>query len=151
MRRARPIPPHVLAAMFAAVALVGAPALRAQDSLRVPLAAHTLARGDTLGPSDILADSSTAAAAAGLVGMIARRVVRTGEPLRPPAIGRPPVIISGQTVTVRAAFGSVIVSRQGTAQSTAALGDSVRVRLDARSTITGIAGANATVTISRPH
>jgi flagella basal body P-ring formation protein FlgA len=146
--RGKPLPPHVAAIAFAVALVATAPATRAQDA-SIPRAARTLARGDTLAPADILFDSASAAQAPQLVGLVARRVIRVGELLRAPAVGRPYLIAPGQPVTVTAMFGGVTISRPGTAQNGAALGDSIHVRLDQRTTVTGVVTGPASISISK--
>jgi flagella basal body P-ring formation protein FlgA len=106
-----------------------------------PLAAHDIPRGTELTPADIAGDTASR------VGWVARRVIHEGEQLKEPAVVPPQLVRIGSEVTVRAEAGGVVVTRVGTALSGGALGDHIRVRLDAQHTITGIVASAATVKI----
>ena len=137
-----------LAAIAAAVALaltLAAPRAHAQSAASRPVAARNLARGVVLTRDDIDGDSITVASAARLVGWGTRRLVRKGEPLREPAVAPPILVAAGSSVTVRATVGGVTVARDGTAMAAAALGERVRVRLDAQRYATGVVAGPATV------
>lgn len=107
-----------------------------------PVAARELARDATIARDDIAGDST---AADSIVGWVARRLIRAGEPLRPPAVGRRPLVTAGSDVTVVATVDGVSVSRGGTAVSAGAMGQRIRVRLDGTrivvATVTGPAEA----------
>lgn len=144
---AKPLPPHLRATVFAIACALCAPLAHAQDSTQFPRAAHLIARGDTIGTDDVAFDSTNTVATSQIIGLVARRVIQAGELLKAPAVGKAPLIALGQTVTVQAIVGNATISRQGIAQASAALGDSIHVRLDPRVTVTGIVSARATVTI----
>ncbi len=107
----------------------------------VPTAAHDIPRGTELTSADISGD------AASRMGWVARRVIHEGEQLKEPAVAPPQLVRIGSEVTVRAEAGGVVVTRIGTALSAGALGDHIRVRLDAQHTITGIVASAATVKV----
>jgi flagella basal body P-ring formation protein FlgA len=121
----------------------------AQDSSRGPRAARTIARGDSITPADILFDTTNSSSAAELVGFVARRLIRAGEPLRMPAVGRPVLINSGEPVVVRASVRGITISRQGTAQAAGGLGETIPVRLDMRTTVSAVVTGRAAVTLPR--
>lgn len=117
-------------------AFLCAPMLGAQrDSL--PRAARLMPRGTVITAGDImlLGDSLPRTLP---VGWITRRVVQSGEALRPPAIGRAPVILSGTRVTITAGSARVAISRSGTALADGAPGDTIPVRVDRANTISVI-------------
>lgn len=138
---------HLILATRVTVLLLIAAPLHAQTTGRGLRAARTLARGDSLTAADIVADSGVTDNPALLVGLVTRRVINSGELLRPPGIGKPIAIHAGETVTVRAIAGGVIVSRLGVAMFDAGFGDSVRVRLDMRTAVLGVVRDKSTVVL----
>ncbi len=142
------------AAFGLTVALFLAPsALRAQGaSANVPTpaavapgprAAHDIPRGTVLASTDIVADSTPQAAR--LIGFETRRLVRQGETLKEPAVGPGNLVRSGSKVRIEAVVDGVTVTREGTADGSGALGDRIRVRVDARRMLFGIIAGPATV------
>ena len=135
------------------IALLGvacaAPALNAQGTSQsaaqqpTPVAARDIARGVELTAADMKDDG----AAASRIGWISRRVIHEGEQLVEPAIGPAPLVRAGSEVTVRAEAGGVVVTRAGTALSSGALGDRVRVRIGTQHTVSGIVASSSTVKI----
>ncbi|HYV96321.1 MAG TPA: flagellar basal body P-ring formation chaperone FlgA [Gemmatimonadaceae bacterium] len=125
-----------------------APVLRGQEAPSVPRAAHALARGIALTAGDIAVDSGAVVPDA-LIGLVTRRMMRAGEPLRAPAIGKPVIVHAGTAVLVATTFGAITISRPGVALFDAGLGDSVRVRIDARTQMIGVAKDSSTVMIGR--
>lgn len=141
-----PLPPHVQRALTAATiagALAGAitAPLSAQDG---PRAARTLERGAIISAADITGDSVSPAAAA-LLGAVTRRVVREGELLRPPAVGRPPVVQAGALVRARVRTARIALVRDATVLADGAAGDTVPVRLDRATRVPAIVRDSATV------
>lgn len=143
-----------------AIALCVAPALGAQSaprgmaSVRLSIAKHALQRGDTLRADDIaivdttivwhwttIAPDTTRAQ----IGWVARRPIAAGEVLRVPAVGAPPVVNVGQTVSVIYQDGPVRIQLAGIATNSASLGAPVGVRIDATRRLDGIAVAPHTV------
>jgi flagella basal body P-ring formation protein FlgA len=127
--------------------LAGAPApvvRPAASAPHVPQAARDLARDEALARTDIVGDS---VAADSLVGWVARRRISAGEPLRPPAIGRRPVVAAGSEVAVIASVEGGRVARSGTALTAGAIGQRIRVRLEgARIVVATVTGpAEATI------
>jgi flagella basal body P-ring formation protein FlgA len=82
------------------------------------------------------------------LGWVTRRVVRTGEPLRPPTVAPPPVVHSGSPVTVVWLVDGIRVTREGTALGTAHAGERVVVRVDAQRRVTGVASGPGLVTVA---
>lgn len=103
-------------------------------------AARDLQRGVTLTRDDYVG-----AGESGPVGWVTRRVVRAGEPLRPPAIVPARVIRSGDQVKVVWSDGALEVRLTGRAMNAAAAGEPVRVRVDARRRFEGTANEDGTV------
>ena len=116
-------------AVLAAIA-GGTSALAAQDLAvtDAPRAARALARGTVLAPEhfDVSADRTADWTP---VGWITRRVIRAGEPLHPPAIGRRPLVASGDSVNAHVVVGPVVVIRPATTLMHGLEGDTLRIRL----------------------
>ena len=82
------------------------------------------------------------------LGWVTRRVVRKGEPLRPPTVAPPPIIHAGSPVTVVWVVDGIRVTREGTALGTAHAGERVVVRVDAQRRVTGTATGPGLVTVA---
>jgi flagellar basal body P-ring formation protein FlgA len=102
---------------------------------RVVVPSHDIARGTTLSASDLTyADAAgtmmggTATALDDLVGMQARRVLRTGETLRLEDVRRPVVVAKGSTVTMTFEAPGVVLTATGRAMSEGGVGDTVTVQ-----------------------
>lgn len=104
-------------------------------------AARDLQRGVVLKRDDYVG----AGDGAGLVGWVTRRVVREGEPLRPPAIAPARVIRAGDRVQVVWSDGALELRLTGRAMNAAAAGEPVRVRADSRRRFEGTANEDGTV------
>jgi flagella basal body P-ring formation protein FlgA len=132
-----------------------AAAQAAAPELAVPVAARDLARGVVLTAEDVefrAVGGTAPARAAGEqpgAGWVTRRVVRAGEPLREPAVARPAVIESGQTVEAIWDDAGVVLRVRGTAVGAAALGERVIVKVDAKRRLEGVASGPGLVRISR--
>lgn len=124
-----------------ALILVGAAVLmHAADAfaatVRVVVPAHDIARGDTIGESDLtFATVDGDALMSGVPtkidevkGMQARRVLNAGRPFRADDVRRPIVITKGQTVTMQFAAPGVELSAMGRAMSEGGVGDTVTVQ-----------------------
>lgn len=83
-------------------------------------------------------------------GWVARRALRAGEPLRPPAVTPPAAVESGAAVKALLSHGSVELAVPGRASGSAALGETVRVRLETGRRVLGVAVADGVVRIERP-
>lgn len=134
--------------------LAGAPLARGQRRITLPVAARSLARGDTLRAEDIalvdtmivwrwssIAPDTTRPAA----GWVTRRPIVKGEVLRAPAVMAPPVVTSGSAVTAIWQDGPLRLVLAGVATNTAAIGAPVSVRIDRSRRLDGIAIAPNTV------
>ena len=102
---------------------------------RFPRAAHAIARGEVLTPQDIdnregelesilfkrLPDSTD------LVGLTARRNIAVGEPLTGALVEVPPVVKSGDPVTVGATVRNVHATATGIASGSGSVGDTIQV------------------------
>jgi flagellar basal body P-ring formation protein FlgA len=109
-----------------------------------PVAARDLARGVALEAADVLGGSE-------LVGWVTRRVVREGEVLRPPAIAPPEMVRSGDTVQGIWRHGGMEIRVQGRAMNSAAEGERVSVRVDARRRFEGVAAGSGVVRLDSPE
>lgn len=96
----------------------------------VALAARDLPRGVVLEPGDFVFE--TQAGSGGPIGWMTRRVVMEGEPLRPPTIAPVDVVRSGDTVQLVWRSGTLQLRLSGRAMGSAAIGESVRVRVDSK-------------------
>lgn len=116
---------------------------------QVPVAARDLPRGHVLVQGDIAPAGSPDSAAAALVqpGWVTRRVVREGEPLRPPAVVPPPLVTRGDTVTVHWRIGAVQVARAGVALGDAMRGDTLLVRVGSLHRVRAVATGPSTVIV----
>jgi flagella basal body P-ring formation protein FlgA len=102
---------------------------------RFPRAAHAIARGEALTPEDIdnregelesilfkrLPESGD------LVGLTARRNIAVGEPLTGALVEVPPVVKSGDPVTVAATVRNVHATASGIASGSGSIGDTIQV------------------------
>ncbi len=135
-----------------------APHAGAQDArgtLRrsLPVATRDLARGDTLRDTDITMHDTTILwrwnnapdSLRVTAGWVTRRSVMKGELLREPAVMAPPVVTSGQSVSVIYQDGPVRLLLAGVATNTAPLGAPVGVRIGRTRRLDGIAVAPNTV------
>ncbi len=133
-----------------------APIARGHARVTLAVATRDLARGDTLVASDIAsldttivwrwndsAPDTTRASA----GWVTRRPILAGEVLRTPAVMAPPMVTSGQSVSVLYQDGPVRLLLKGIATNTAPLGAPVGVRISATRRLDGVAVAPNTVRI----
>jgi flagella basal body P-ring formation protein FlgA len=124
-----------------ALMLVGAAVLMQASSafaatVRVVVPAHDIARGDTIGESDLtFATVDGDALMSGVPtkmeevkGMQARRVLSAGRPFRGEDVRRPVVVTKGQTVTMQFAAPGVELTAMGRAMSEGGVGDTVTVQ-----------------------
>lgn len=116
----------------------------------VPVAAHALARGVALSPSDyriatVVVRPALRGAATADSGWVTRRAVAEGEALIEPAVGPPSLVTAGQAVTFVAQTGTVRLSVRSTAASAGALGDRIWVRMDSGRRLRGVVAAPGTV------
>jgi flagella basal body P-ring formation protein FlgA len=117
---------------------------------RVPVAAHSIARGVMVSPADyqisaVIVRAALRNAVAAESGWVTRRPVAAGEALIEPAVGPPALVTAGQAVNFVAEAGSVRLSIRGTAATAGALGDRVWVRMDSGRRLRGLVTAPATV------
>ncbi len=108
---------------------------RAEETLRVLVAAHVLMPGtliapDDLGAADVPASAITEAVAtapAQADGMEAHHVIAAGDPIPLAELARPPLVQRGQPVLIALAMPGLALSEQGRALDTGTAGDEVRV------------------------
>lgn len=144
--RALSRPSHAIAGLALCCASVAGAQTAAIGEIR---AARQLDRGIVLVADDMTADASVPASALPL-GWVTRRVVREGETLRAPAIGRLPVVTPGVTVMVRVPTARVLVTREAVVLAEGGRGDTVLVRLDRRTSVPAVVLDSATVTLVAP-
>lgn len=89
--------------------------------------------------------------AADLVGMLPRRALRAGEPIRQADIAKPLLVDKNQLVTVTYAVKGLSLSMRGRAQAGGAKGETVRVQNpQSKRIIEGIVSGPALVTVTTP-
>ena len=106
------------------------------STVRGVVPAHDIARGDTIGESDLTyATVDGAALMSGVPtkmdevkGMQARRVLNAGQPFRGDDVRRPIVVTKGETVTMQFSVPGVELSAMGRAMSEGGIGDTVTVQ-----------------------
>jgi flagellar basal body P-ring formation protein FlgA len=133
-----------IAIAMAALGLVAAWPAAAEAQV----AARAIARGTVLTAEDILTTPHAEQQGHEVaVGWVARRRIAEGEALRAPAVAPPRMVESGQPVRVTYTAGGVELSMRGTALGSAAAGERVLVRIDARRRMEGIAVAAGVVSL----
>lgn len=121
-----------------------APAAVAAGVATYPVAARDLARGEVLAQTDIrhlaFPDDEVPRddAPASVLGWTTRRVISAGEPLRPPAVSPPDLVRAGETVQAVYRGRTIVLRVTGTAAGSAAMGERVLVRVDARRRLEGV-------------
>lgn len=109
-----------------------------------PVAARELARGEVLTAADIRYETTedgtdvAGEVTGSLVGWTTRRIIGEGERLRPPAVSPPNLVRAGETVQAVYRGRSVVLRVTGTAAGSAAMGERVLVRVDARRRLEGV-------------
>jgi len=106
------------------------------STVRIVVPAHNIARGDTIGETDLTYAtvdgnalmSGVVTAMDELKGMQARRVLAAGNPVRTDDVRRPVVVTKGQTVTMSFAAPGVDLSAMGRAMSEGGVGDTVTIQ-----------------------
>ncbi|MBC7842566.1 MAG: flagellar basal body P-ring formation protein FlgA [Gemmatimonadaceae bacterium] len=137
---------------FAAPVLVGR--LRVGRERDEAVAAHQIARGAILGETDVLLqhslvwgapDSDVPLSLTDIIGTEARRVLRSGEPIRAIDVVSAPVVFAGDSVTAEIVRGGVRLALVGRALHNASLGGRVAIRLDRGRRFAGVATGRNTV------
>jgi flagellar basal body P-ring formation protein FlgA len=117
------------------VALVMAYPAFADTGVRVVVPTRDIARGETVGESDLSYQvvaagnvlSGTATSIDGLVGMQTRRVLRAGESVRADDFRKPILVMKGATVTMTFTVPGVTLTATGKAMSEGGEGETVTV------------------------
>ena len=131
---------------------------------QVAVAAREIARGKVLVMADIAYASSdsrvhvrslappevTTPATSGdsLIGFVTRRLIATGQPLRAPAVVPPLLVKAGDAVDVTWDHDGILVSLRGRATRSAALGERIAVRVDAKRNFEGTVVAAGRVRVN---
>jgi len=105
-------------------------------SVRVVVPARDIMRGEVIGDSDLTfaqvsgtaLPSTTVTKFEALIGMQTRRLLRTGENVRPDDVRHPVVVTKGQTVTMNFSAPGVDLNATGRAMSEGGVGDTVTVQ-----------------------
>lgn len=117
---------------------------RAAGVVTHPVAARELERGEVLTAEDIRyvplpeGEAVPEDAPDAVLGWTTRRLIHEGEALREPAISPPDLVRAGEPVEVLYQGRSVVLRVKGTATSSAAMGERVLVRVDARRRLEGV-------------
>jgi flagellar basal body P-ring formation protein FlgA len=119
-----------------AVIAIVMPAYADTQGARIVVPSHDIARGTTLGDSDLEYQSVAALdVRAGTVtsmnqldGMETRRVLRAGEPVRTDDVRHPILVTKGQTVTMTFAAPGITLTATGRAMSEGGLGETVTIQ-----------------------
>ncbi len=106
------------------------------DGVRIVVPTHDIARGDTMGETDLTyANVAGAAMMSGvatsfdaLKGMQARRMLHAGEAVRADDVRHPVVITKGQTITMRFSAPGVELNAVGRAMAEGGVGDTITVQ-----------------------
>jgi len=153
--------------LIAALVLVPAMVLAASSAfaatVRIVVPAHDIARGDTIGESDLsYATVDGAALMSGVptkmdevVGQQARRTLSAGQAFRGDDVRHPIVVNKGQTVTMQFEAPGVELTAMGRAMSEGGVGDTVTVQNPASfrmiaAVVIGAGTVRATGPISAP-
>ena len=124
-------------------------ALPSGASAQAPVAARDLPRGAVLTAEDVVvSDADTLAGGTDRIGWVTRRVINEGEILREPAVARPQLVKSGDTVDLIWSTGTVQIKARGQATGSGAMGDRVTVRLDTRRRLEGVVVAPGVVRLN---
>ena len=108
---------------------------RVQEMISLPVATHRLLPGDIIVESDIkigrlnasLTRNEVARSAAQVVGMEVRKPISSGSPLGTGDFSRPFAVQKGQVVFIQLEYPGLLISAQGVAAESGALGDRVKV------------------------
>lgn len=127
--------------------------VRAGISGTEPIAARDLERGVILETADIRHRPSVRwgppvrDALVAETGWETQRRIRTGEPLRPPAVELPLAVRAGDPVTVEFVRGPVLISLSGRAAGSGRIGEAVSVRTGTGRRLDGVVTAPGRVRI----
>lgn len=101
----------------------------------VLVASAQIARGDLLDMSDLVFETRNISQISGdlmtrdeVIGKAAKRLINSGDVIRPALLDQPKAISRGETVSITAKSGSIRVVMQGTAMTDGKLGQHIRVR-----------------------
>ncbi len=108
---------------------------RVQEMLSLPVASHRLLPGDVVLESDLkighlaasIVRNEVARSTAQLIGMEIRRPIAPGTPFGTADFGRPAAVKKGQIVHIQLEHPGLLISAQGVAADSGAVGDRVRV------------------------
>lgn len=137
-------PEHTAAPELASAAAVGAGSVEPYAVRTQPVAAREIERGTVLTREDIRyvpvpeGEGNWQEAPSSLVGWEARRLIREGETLRPPAVSPPELVRAGEPVEVLYRGRSLAVRVKGTAAGSGTMGERVLVRVDAHRRLEGV-------------
>jgi flagella basal body P-ring formation protein FlgA len=122
--------------LFACALLMAYPAFADVSSVRIVVPARDIARGETIGDSDlsyafVAANAimpGTATTMNDVVGMQTRRVLRAGQSMRNDDVRPPILVLKGTTVTMVFDAPGVTLTATGRAMSEGGVGETVTVQ-----------------------
>jgi flagella basal body P-ring formation protein FlgA len=105
-------------------------------TVRIVVPSHDIARGETIGESDLVfatVDGSALMTGVStkmdeIKGMQSRRMLVAGQPFRGEDVRRPIIVAKGQTVTMQFAAPGVELTAMGRAMSEGGVGDTVTIQ-----------------------
>jgi flagella basal body P-ring formation protein FlgA len=105
-------------------------------TVRIVVPAHDIARGETIGESDLTFTTVDGSALMSGVptkmdeikGMQTRRMLMAGQPFRAEDVRRPIVVTKGQTVTMQFTAPGVELTAMGRAMSEGGVGDTITIQ-----------------------
>jgi len=122
-------------------------------SFEAVLASRTIRPGDVIAPADVRLGPSPETAGAlvsqeDAVGMIARRLLVSGQPIREGDVGPAALVRRNEHVAIFFERGMLSIRAEGRALSEGAVGERIRVmNLGSRQTLTGTVAADGSVEV----
>lgn len=108
---------------------------RVQEMISLPVATHRLLPGDVVSETDVkmkrlianIVQGEVAVTPAQLIGMEVHKSISPGVPFETADFGRPAAVRKGQIVHIQLEYPGLLISAQGVAAESGALGDRVKV------------------------
>ncbi|MFY8114715.1 MAG: flagellar basal body P-ring formation chaperone FlgA [Rhabdaerophilum sp.] len=129
------------------------------ETREIAVPAQDLERGDAIEARKLVLvrrpvnqiGSDVLTADADLTGMIPRRVLKAGEPIRNSDLAKPILVEKNQVITVLYNSGGLMLSMRGRAQNSGSMGETIRVQNpQSKRIVEGVVTGQAQITISAP-
>lgn len=129
------------------------------ETREIAVLANDIERGESIKDKDLTLvrrpagqiERDAIASAADLIGMVPRRLLRTGDVVRAHDVAKPILVEKNQLVTVTYAGKGISLSMRGRAQSSGAMGDTIRVQNpQSKRFVEGIVSGPGQITITSP-